>query len=162
MQTIAGTVTTNRYVSLSEISLPEFDKSKLIDGNMALVFDTDCQYDIIAGRDFLEKNGLKLDFQAKTMLWLDLMVAMKSYNFWSSSSNYLSILDEMNDDIVPTQHFESFKAQALTKLLKSDYKAVAIKDVVDIQKYLIQIMFSLNTQAFLMEPLATIRTAKLT
>ena len=67
MQTIAGSINTNRYVRLSEISLPEFDRSKIIDGNVALVFDSPCQYDMIVGRDFLQKIDLKLNFDTKSI-----------------------------------------------------------------------------------------------
>lgn len=67
MQTVARSVSINRYVTLDEITLPEFDKAKKISGNIALVFDPPCNYDMILGRDLLQKIGLRLNFATNTM-----------------------------------------------------------------------------------------------
>ena len=45
-------------------------------------------------------------------------------------------MDDMDDGIDPDEHFERFKAQALQKLLASDYKAVNIDDVIAPQHHL--------------------------
>ena len=134
--TLAGVLVSNRFVSLNEIMLPEFDKAKKIDSHHALVFDSDCQYDMILGRDFLQKIGFKFNFESHTMQWLENIVSMKTPDFWTSSSALFDVLDDTNDEIFPTQHFESFKTQALKKLLDSDYKKVDIADVVTSQKHL--------------------------
>ena len=55
INTIAGTIPANRTVHLQNITLPEFDKSRKIDGVTAHVFDSDSQWDIIVGRDLLQK-----------------------------------------------------------------------------------------------------------
>eukprot|EP00957_Ditylum_brightwellii_P114779 8752570-Ditylum_brightwellii.AAC.1 len=55
MKTLAGMLRTNREVTLTKIVLPEFARSKCIDGINAFVFDKPCQYDVILGRDFLNK-----------------------------------------------------------------------------------------------------------
>ena len=136
MQTLAGNLTTNRYVFLSELTLPEFDKSKKISGNTALVFDSDCNYDIILGRDLLQKIGLVLNFGTNTIEWLDAVIPMKTPDFWTSPNSFYSAMDDTDDDIFPGDHFESFKAQALKKLLASDYKAVSINDVIASQHHL--------------------------
>ena len=70
------------------------------------------------------------------MQWLDNIVSMKTSDFWTSSSAFHDILDDTNDEIFPSQHFESFKTQALKKMLASDYKKVEIGDVVSSQKHL--------------------------
>jgi hypothetical protein len=39
--------------------LPEFDKNRIIDQKMALVFQSEtCKYDVILGVDFLTKTGV--------------------------------------------------------------------------------------------------------
>lgn len=53
----AGTVDSTRQVVLDNIMLPEFDKTKRISGTNAYVFNIDCKYDMIIGRDFLHKIG---------------------------------------------------------------------------------------------------------
>ena len=56
--TISGTMKTKCVVKLEGIVLPEFDRNKKIDEQMALVFDGPSKYDLILGRDFLQKIGL--------------------------------------------------------------------------------------------------------
>ena len=45
--------------------LPEFDKTKRINGSEVFVFDSPCRYNIILGQDILHKIGLNLDFSEK-------------------------------------------------------------------------------------------------
>jgi len=61
--TLAGPVETNKFVMLNDIVLPEFDRNKKIKKQGAFIFDGDTNYDIILGRDFLERIGFKLDFK---------------------------------------------------------------------------------------------------
>ena len=49
LTTIKGTYKANRQVYLEDITLPEFDKTRQIDGVWAYVFETPCQHDIILG-----------------------------------------------------------------------------------------------------------------
>lgn len=61
---------------------------------------------------------------------------MKTADFWSSPSAFYSIMDDTDDRIDHAKHFESFKAQALSKLLASDYKPVDASDVIKEQHHL--------------------------
>lgn len=45
-------------------------------------------------------------------------------------------MDDQDNEIIPTQHFENFKAQALKNLPKYDYKAVSIDEVINLLKHL--------------------------
>ena len=49
MRTIAGNGMTKEMVILWDMRLPEFDKSQQVHQQKALVFDHDCQYDVILG-----------------------------------------------------------------------------------------------------------------
>ncbi|MFM7530879.1 MAG: retropepsin-like aspartic protease [Nodosilinea sp.] len=75
--TLAGAVSTNQFVVMHEISLPEFDRNKKIDKHGAFVFDGPCNYDLILGRDFLERIGFKLDFDQLKMRWINKEIDMK-------------------------------------------------------------------------------------
>ena len=75
--TIAGNFTSNTCVYMREIILPEFNRNKKIDGQGAFVFQEDCRYDVIFGRDFLSKTGLDIRFANNTMQWMNVMVEMK-------------------------------------------------------------------------------------
>ena len=52
-QTLAGTFTSNQEIQLEQIMLPEFFKTRKIDHVKAKIFTTQCQYDMILGRDLL-------------------------------------------------------------------------------------------------------------
>ena len=93
-QTVAGMLQSQRKVFLSDILLPEFDKTKQINGSGAYVFDSPCRYDMILGRDLLHKIGLNIDFENKVMKWIDSIVPMKTDDFWISPSSYHWALDE--------------------------------------------------------------------
>jgi hypothetical protein len=70
-KTIAGKFFSGRLVSLSDIVMPEFDKTRKIDGIKAFVFDEPCVYDIILGRDFLHKTGIDVLFSRELLLgWI--------------------------------------------------------------------------------------------
>ena len=66
-QTVVGLLDSNRQVFLENIMFPEFDKTKRISGATAFVFDTECKYDMILGRDILHKIGLSICFEKKEM-----------------------------------------------------------------------------------------------
>ena len=69
MNTLAGKMTVNTMVKLRDLRLPEFNKNMSIESNNALVFDTPCRYDIIFGTDFLNKVGMKINFEDSVVEW---------------------------------------------------------------------------------------------
>ncbi len=56
--TMAGTFKSNQALWLEDIHFPEFDKHKTLDGMSARIFNAECRYDIIFGRDVLRRNHL--------------------------------------------------------------------------------------------------------
>jgi len=81
---------------MEDIILPKFDRSKRIDHNNAFVFTSDSRCDVILGRDFLHKAGLQLDFQTKSIKWMEHVVPMKDSEFLKQPQLFL--LDLWDDD----------------------------------------------------------------
>ena len=77
--TMAGTFKSNQEVSIGELILPEFHRSRRIDGVKARIFHAPCRYDLILGRDTLRKIGFKDDFENNVMTWDEVSVSMKLY-----------------------------------------------------------------------------------
>jgi transposase InsO family protein len=75
--TIAGNFVSDKCVQLCEITLPEFDRNKKIDGQGAYVFNGECNYDVILGRDFLQNAGIDIRFADNKIKWMNLVVDMK-------------------------------------------------------------------------------------
>ena len=76
-QTAAGLFVVNSHVTLRDIILPEFGRSLKIESLHACVFDADCKYDIIVGRDFMAPNNFDIKFSTQSMEWYDCVVPMK-------------------------------------------------------------------------------------
>ena len=129
-QTVAGLLASNRQVFLSDIKFPEFDKTKRISGATAHVFDSECKYDMIIGRDFLHKIGLNICFEKKEMRWLDSVVPMKTPSFWNTPLSYFWALDVEEEE---TDDFDCF---ATTKILDAKYEKVEIPEVIAQQHHL--------------------------
>ena len=57
MNTLAGTYESGGEVMLKGLRLQEFDKSRNIEEQKALVFDANCRYAFILGNDCINKVG---------------------------------------------------------------------------------------------------------
>ena len=134
LQTIAGSFVSNRKVYVKELVLPEFDKTKRIDGIEAFVFDSPCNYDVILGRDFLSKTGIVLNFEHGRMLWFDQKVNMKSpEQMHSQLQTYLSFFETDPED----DEIESYYQHA-GPLMDAKYEKTSPKAVVSRQHHLSQ------------------------
>ncbi len=59
-------------VTMGDIRLPQFKKSRRINQQKVLVFDNNnINYDIILGTNFLSKTGIKLNYSEVNMEWFD-------------------------------------------------------------------------------------------
>ena len=65
--TLAGTFTSKEQVCLNDLMLPEFSDKKVLHKINAKVFDAECRYDMILGRDALRAFGISLDFDQQVM-----------------------------------------------------------------------------------------------
>ena len=103
--TINGTFETTDFVVLNRLSLPELDPHKIVDDQQALVFDGPTQYDIILGRDFLQRTGMTLDFELKEIRWLDLTLGMRQPKEWlQGTPSTAGIQDDHDVDSRIDQH----------------------------------------------------------
>ena len=62
MATVAGFYESGGKVLLQNIRLPELNKNKIVNNKTALVFHSDCRYDVIMGSDFLLKSGTDIKY----------------------------------------------------------------------------------------------------
>ena len=76
-KTIAGDINTSTMVHLRDIRLPEFDKNRQIQEQKALIFDTECKYDVILGADFFTKIGMVTDYREGVLEWYGNTIEMR-------------------------------------------------------------------------------------
>ena len=96
-RTILGSMGTHSYVNLKGLTLPEFDSNKQVPSHQALVFDADIRYDLIMGRDFLEKIGIRCNHDTKEICWFDRCLPMKTHQEMDGSFHHDAILED--DDL---------------------------------------------------------------
>ena len=64
---------------MQNLRLPEFDKSRIIDSQKDLVFQSEtCKYDVILGADFLTKTGIDVKYSTGTMEWFDTELSLRN------------------------------------------------------------------------------------
>jgi hypothetical protein len=146
--TFGDTVTNSQFVTLADIRLPEFHTSRRIDSLRCEVFDAPCNYDIILGRDFLDKIGLKIDFgSSKSMTWLDTTALMKPKRSFDTPEGVNAYLSEWLDtptsetDNAPlfAAHFEmelSDYNTYISEMKEAKYEKVSIDQVIQQQTHL--------------------------
>ena len=128
-QTVAGILSSTRSVYLEDVTLPEFDKTKRINGTSAYVFNSPCNYDMIVGRDILNKIGLSMCFDTKTMKWLESIIPMKTHTFWQTPLSYFWAFDDDGEE-------ETLESLAATQILDAKYEKINIDDVIQAQTHL--------------------------
>lgn len=129
-KTIEGTFTTQRRVHLDSIILPEFDRSLTIDTASAFVFDDECRYDIIVGRDILTKAGMILDFSKNRMTWLGRTVLMKTPEEMVSPTLLTAFIDE-DDFFEEEEEYDSYLTIA-----PADYREYNLEEIAKEQTHL--------------------------
>ena len=68
-QTLAGTFSSNQELTLCNAILPEFHRSQHINKIKTKIFNQNCCYNMITGRDLLNELGIILDFKNLTITW---------------------------------------------------------------------------------------------
>ena len=97
-ETMAGTFQVKEFVKMRECMLPEFDKTKRIQGQEAMVFDAQCNYEVILGRDFLREVGIKMDFETGKVTWLDRTIDMKPRASWEQKNSFVFAGDTVEQE----------------------------------------------------------------
>jgi hypothetical protein len=67
VRTLTGCLKMQEAVTMQDIRLPEFDKNRRTNQQKVLVFDNgNVKYNIVLGKNFLSKTGIKLNSQKET------------------------------------------------------------------------------------------------
>ena len=133
--TVVGVLKMQQVAYLHDISLPEFDKTKRIDEQQAYIFDQNCKYDIILGRDFLRKAGIVLNFSDNTMNWLGTFLPMRpDRGFEEAMENYhvAEIIDEDDENELD----EDLECYVTAPILEAKYDRVNVMEVIEKQTHL--------------------------
>lgn len=76
--TIAGSVSCNQSISIDSMVLPEFFRNRSMGDVEAKVFNAlGVRYDMIIGRDIINRIGMKFDSDTLTMTWDGQIVKMR-------------------------------------------------------------------------------------
>ena len=63
VNTLAGPYQSSAMVVMSNLRLPELDKTRHIEQQKAIIFQSEiCKYDVILGADFLTKTGIDVKY----------------------------------------------------------------------------------------------------
>ena len=77
--TMAGEFSSNQQVTLSHIILPELSRNVSLSDLQARVFNADCRYDLILGRDVLRHFRISLDFNSHIISTLHNAIHMREF-----------------------------------------------------------------------------------
>lgn len=141
LNTIAGQYMSSYKVYLKDISLPEFDRHRKIDGAFAFVFDSPCRYHCILGSGFLAKAGIDIKFSDKQVEWFGNTIPLRNPSDFSPDDMAVvlnSMLLDVDDDFL-SDHFEGediYDNYAVGKILDAMYEKMDLSDVVKMQTHL--------------------------
>jgi hypothetical protein len=135
-RTLAGTFTTTRLVQLEHIILPEFHRSRRVNFQECHVFAAECPYDIIVGRDFLQKTQMVFDFEAMTLSAFGNIISMKNKHFHDNPfESLIDIVSGYDNDDDENEIASSYHTE--TKSIKeSTYKKADLDLLVKQQNHL--------------------------
>lgn len=137
--TLIGQQKIKTYVQLEDIILPEFPHSCKIEQAKAYVVDsTNCNYDIIIGRDFLRKNKIHLSFEDDTVSWLNEHVKMKPNQFWHKRINWYHSLVNTNEQHEELLNENYSIGQQHQTIKHSKYESTKPEEVIELQKHINQ------------------------
>ena len=125
--TIAGKLSSNQMVTLTDLALPEFNKNVKLTYQDARVFNQpDCRYDVITGRDFLSSFKIVLDFDEHVVNIGEQEIPMRLYpqkkdigGLYPSEALAIEVFED-----------ELFGEDGFTTILESKYDAADLKSVV--------------------------------
>jgi len=99
--TLAGTFTSKEQVCVEELVLPEMNSKQVLPKLGAKVFDADCRYDMILGRDALRAFGVTLNFEEETITAGGVLRKMRPF----PTSKELSPTDVLFQEYLDTVEF---------------------------------------------------------
>jgi hypothetical protein len=135
-RTIAGTFVTTRLVKMEKMVLPEFHQSRKIDLQECRVFNAECPYDIIVGRDFLRKVQMILNFESMTISAFGDTIPMKNKNFYENPFASLMEIVKNYDNYDDDEEIHSSFHNATKTILESMYEKADVDLVAEQQTHL--------------------------
>ena len=136
MTTLAGKFKTTEVVTLRKIKLPEFDKTKTVDEQKALVFDMPCRYDIILGSDFLFKAGIEIKYSDATVEWFEHTIPMQD-PLKFDDEDFAQLIEQLSvqedDEFFGEDFLDSYLVQ---NILESKYDKTDVDVVINELKHL--------------------------
>ena len=153
-QTLAGNFTSNESITLKNVLLPEFHRTRRLDTLQAKIFDQTCRYDMILGRNLMNDLGIVLNFDSKYMEWDKAIVAMREHPINTSMTSFATNLlfeaidgglDNNDGTFMPDKpselHYQAsnanpdgYKSKTISTSL---YEPANLQDIVDKCTYLL-------------------------
>ena len=122
-------------VTLRDLRLPEFDKNRRIEEQKALVFDTECRYDIILGTDFLSKAGISINYDTGFMEWYENIIPLRDpigLNAETFDDMEDSLFIQIEDELLGEDWLDSYA----TEILDAKYTVLDIDGFVNDMNHL--------------------------
>jgi len=116
---------------MCDLRLPEFDKSRRVNQQNALVFDCATRYDVILGTDFLSKTGIDIKYSTATMQWFENELPMRD-PLCMDNREYLAMVDTVEQQCLDELYGMDWCDPTCyaVEILDAKYDAVSIEDVV--------------------------------
>jgi hypothetical protein len=129
VRTLAGCLKTQEDVTM-HLRLPEFDKNRCINQQKVLEFDNDnVKYDIILGKNFLSKTGIKLNYSEENRDWFDYSIPLCPPG--GLGSNKFDAMEDMFHIQVEDKLFgEDWLKFFATKILDTRYERTEVVEIV--------------------------------
>ena len=135
MNTLAGTYKSGGKVLLKNLRLPEFHKSLNIENQRALVFETNCWYDIILGNYFINRVGIGIKGSNGMVEWLGNVIPMHAAPTPKTEEDFNAFTDyylvELENEFLGFKSFDNYAS----KILDAKYEKVYVEDVAEMQTH---------------------------
>ena len=134
--TLAGTFSSKEQVCINDLILPEFNDKKSLYKLGAKIFDADCRYDMILGRDALRAFKAKFDFDDQVIVVDNVSRPMREYprNLYGDDLLPTDILlqeyldeQEFNDG----EWFNDSPDDIFAEMAESKYDGATPKEIAD-------------------------------
>ena len=138
--TLAGSFSSSEQLCVHDFVLPEFSSKQKLTKLKANVFNAECRYDMIVGRDVLRAFGIKLDFEDDCIVANDVSVPMRPFPKATPTMEPVDQLladyvDRLSDNDEDTSSTSDDEAHA-TEILESKYDAMDPKKIAEGCKHL--------------------------
>ena len=115
---------------MKDIQLPQFTTKRRFDAKIFFFSDKDSTYDLILGRDLLEKLGIIIDYKQQIFIWDEIKIPIQKKGHWTINTikQFWALKAETEDN-------DNLGTYATT-ILDANYEKQDLKDIVDKQTHL--------------------------